>query len=186
VRQFRPGKCTRASGYDRAENDWYVEPAWTVSALAEAEKLSGRCWDPACGSGNIPKTLEARKITCLGSDIVERGFGWRDDFFDLAPGYVHSVAAIVSNPPYGQLEQFIRHALTHAPKVCVLARLAFLEGQCRQKLFTETPLARVWVSLRRISMPPGGTDAPAKGGSVAYAWFVFDEAHTGNPTLGWI
>ena len=71
-------------------------------------------------------------------------------------------------------------------KVAVLARLALLEGIKRRELFRSTPLARVWVSSRRVSMPPGGSDIEAKGGSIAYAWFVWDHAHTGSPVVGWL
>jgi hypothetical protein len=56
----------------------------------------------------------------------------------------------------------------------------------RQLMFRETPLARVWVSRRRVSMPPGGTDIEAKGGSIAYAWFVWDHRHTGKITVDWL
>jgi hypothetical protein len=51
-------------------------------------------------------------------------------------------------------------------------------------MFRETPLARVWVSSRRVSMPPGGTNIEAKGGSIAYAGFVWDHRHTGKNHRG--
>lgn len=174
----------RASGYDRAADDWYVEPAAVVNALLDVEPFVGLSWDPACGGGNIPRQFEAREMPCWGSDLVNRGYGvcgW--DFFDC----YGTVENIISNPPYGIIEQFLDHALSLATgKVALLARLAFLEGQKRRSLFLNTPLARVWVSSRRVSMPPGGSDVPAKGGSIAYAWFVWDHAHAGPPTIGWL
>lgn len=96
------------------------------------------------------------------------------------------VDVVVSNPPYGVLEEFVIHAIKLAKwKVIVLARLAFLEGQRRREFFANNPLARVWVSRRRISMPPGGRGIEAKGGTAAYAWFVFEHGHRGPPTIGW-
>lgn len=175
----------RDSGYDRAERDWYVEPAWLVDALAEVEPLSGVIWDPACGGGNIPKTLSARGLNAYGSDIADRGYGVKyNDFFEWRGP---NDCSFVSNPPYGVLQQFIEHALKITTgKVCILARLAFLEGQARKPFFQSTPLARVWVSSRRASMPPGGTDIKASGGTIAYAWFVWVPGHVGPPTLGWL
>lgn len=174
----------RASGYDRVANDWYVEPRWLVDALLDVERFDGVCWDPACGGGNIPKALAARGIAYHASDIADRGYGTTGvDFLSGAGRADH----IISNPPYGIIEAWIEHALTCTTgKVAILARLALLEGQKRKAFFARTPLARVWVSSRRASMPPGGSDLPASGGAIAYAWFVWEHGHTGQATLGWV
>lgn len=174
----------RASGYNRVASDWYVEPPSCVDALLDVEPLRGLSWDPSCGSGNIPRRMIARGLECVGSDIEDRGYGEPNvDFFEAD----RHVANIISNPPYGLIEPYIRHALGLAErKVCILARLALLEGQRRRGLFQTTPLARVWVSAKRISMPPGGSGIRPEGGSIAYAWFVWDHDHTGPATVGWI
>lgn len=174
----------RASGYKRAPNDYYCEPRWVVDALLDVEPLTGLSHDPSCGGGNIPEAIIARGGACLGSDIADRGYGHAGiDFFATN----RRVANIVSNPPFGVIEPFVRHALELTTgKVCILARLALLEGQARQPLFRETPLARVWVSSRRVSMPPGGSGIKAKGGTVAYGWFVWEHGSVGKPSLGWI
>ena len=181
---MRAREGVRASGYDRVASDWYVEPAWTVNALLDVESFTGKSWDPSCGGGNIPRVMQARGLYCVGSDIADRGFGTTDlSFFD-AEWIVNN---IVTNPPYGIIESYIERALrltTH--KVAILARLAFLEGIKRRAFFKSTPLARVWVSSRRISMPPGGTDIEAKGGAIAYAWFVWEHGHAGRPEVDWL
>lgn len=175
---------SRASGYDRVANDWYCEDRAVVDALLDVEPLSGMCWDPSCGGGNIPQAIIARGQSCFASDVADRGYGEPyTDFFT----HERHVANIVTNPPYGVIEPYIRRALAFTTgKVCILARLALLEGMKRQALFRETPLARVWVSSRRVSMPPGGTDVKAAGGTVAYAWFVWQRGYAGKPTLDWL
>jgi hypothetical protein len=174
----------RASGYARAANDFYTEPSWIVQALLGVEEFPGVTHDPACGIGTIPKAFHAKGLECGGSDIVDRGFGAVEDFF-ITSGRVDN---IVSNPPFSETERFVERALTIAQhKVAILARLAFLEGvKRRDGFFRRTPLARVWVSSRRVSMPPGGTDIPAKGGSIPFAWFVFRHGFNGEPTIGWV
>jgi hypothetical protein len=174
----------RASGYARVAADWYIEPASTVNALLDAEPFTGRSWDPSCGAGNIPRTMQARGLDCWGSDVADRGFGTTGlDFFAATD----RADNIVSNPPYGMIEPYVLKALAVTTgKVALLARLALLEGIRRRALFASTPLARVWVSSRRISMPPGGIEVEAKGGAIAYAWFVWDHQHRGAPSLGWI
>lgn len=174
----------RASGYERNAADWYVEPSWVVDALLNVETFPGQSWDPSCGAGNIPQTMQARGLECWGSDIADRGYGVTGrDFFETNERADH----IVSNPPYGVIQPYIDKALTCTTgKVAILARLALLEGGKRRAWFRTTPLARVWVSSRRVSMPPGGTDVPAKGGAIAYAWFVWEHGHQGPPQVGWL
>jgi hypothetical protein len=174
----------RASGYARAANDFYTEPSWIVEALLGVEEFPGVTHDPACGIGTIPKAFHAKGLECGGSDIVDRGFGAVEDFFSAYLGFDN----IVSNPPFSETERFVHHALHRSRrKVVILARLAFLEGVKRRDGFFRTaPLARVWVSSRRVSMPPGGTDIPARGGSIPFAWFVFRHGFYGEPTIGWV
>jgi hypothetical protein len=177
----------RASGYKRVSNDWYLEPASIVNSLLDAEPIGvdASVWDPCAGSGNIPKTCAARGIECFASDIVDRGFGQQFDFFTRGPEPEAEI--IISNPPYGCLEEFIRHALRlTTDRVIVLARLALLESVKREALFRDTPFARVWVIRRRVSIPPGGSTVKAKNGAEAYAWFVWEHGHVGPATIGWI
>ncbi|MEW9274393.1 TRM11 family methyltransferase [Gluconobacter oxydans] len=178
----------RASGYERHADDWYVEPAWAVDALLQAEQpFNGLVSDPCCGSGNIPDRLEAHGVKAIGSDRVDRADGkyvvadFRAALSMVAP------ASIVSNPPYGVAQAFVEEALGQTTdRVAVLLRLAFLEGVARGEWFKTVPLARVWVSSRRMSMPPGGSGVKAKNGTVAFAWFVFEHGHSGAPAIGWI
>lgn len=52
--------------------------------------------------------------------------------------------------------------------------------------FESTPLARVHVASRRIEMSRAGNDnGGGGGGMIAFAWFVWDRAHEGAPSLGW-
>ena len=174
----------KASGYERVTHDWYVEPKWSINALMDVECFEGISWDPSCGGGNIPKAMQECGHDCRGSDIADRGFGTTGlSFFDAAD----TVDNIITNPPYGVIEPYIIHALSLARrKVAILARLALLESAKRQAMFKSTPLARVWVSSRRMSMPPGGSNIKAVGGTIAYAWFVWEHEHSGPATLGWI
>lgn len=175
----------------RAAHDFYVEPRWAVEALLEVERFPGQSWDPACGGGTIVQAMRARGYACGGTDIEPRGGTTvTADFLVPHPAegvpfsFVHN---IVTNPPFALAEAFIARALSLATaKVAMLLRLSFLEGQARRTLFETTPLARVWVFSRRVSMPPGGSCSPAKGGAVAFAWYVWQHGHRGPPQLGWL
>lgn len=178
---------SRHSGYVRADNDWYAEPRHAIDALLDVETFWGMIWDPACGSGNIPDACKARELDAVGSDIISRtpDYPMTSDFLTTPP--LHATS-IISNPPYLLAEMFALHALSIAQnKVALLTRTMFLEGQGRHaRLFKPYPFARMWQFSSRISMPPGGTDVPARNGSIAYMWLVWDPEHRGAPTVGWL
>jgi len=193
----------KASGYERHATDWYVEPRWATDALLAKESFACETLDPACGQGNIVRSLRAHGVDAWGQDVVARYdqceadgrdkpmFGAPADFLtDVPADALGNVANIVSNPPYGQATRFIENGLARARcKVAVLLRLAFLESEKRAVLFERTPLARVYVFANRLSMPPGELlqrgEIEAKGGSVAFAWFVWEHGHVGKPILDW-
>ena len=170
---------------DREKDDFYPTPSEATCSLLKAEAFGPDVWEPACGDGAISRLFEAAGHRVVSTDLVDRGYGEpRVDFLMerrlLAP-------QIVTNPPFKMAEQFVRHSLDlGAEKVAMLLRLAWLEGAERKKLFDSTPLARVHVASRRINMARAGTDYGGGGGSmIAFAWFVWERAHSGPPTLGW-
>lgn len=176
---------------ERSGEDWYCEPASTVHAMADVEPLFGPGHDPCCGGGNIPKALISRGLDCAGSDLVDRGYGVIHDFMGRDPWPFSYPAWMVMNPPFEHAVDFIDRAMTIARwKVCALVRLSFLEGKRRKPWFEDLPLARVWVSASRISMPPGhllrdGLIEP-KGGAVAFCWLVLEHGHRGPAQIGWL
>lgn len=176
----------RSSGYKYADHGWYVEPEIAVDLLIEKELFVGPIWDPACGTGNIPKTLNRNGYNCIGTDLVDRGYG--DGPSDFLMSNV-TACNIVSNPPYHIAEAFVTHALSSARcKVAMLLRTGFLEGRGRyQRLYKDNPPQRIWQFSPRISMPPGGTNVPAKGGFVQYCWIIWDnEAPHNGVAFDWL
>jgi hypothetical protein len=181
--------------YDREPDDWYAEPPWAVESLLDAMGMlapPGPVWDPACGSGTIPDVLSQRKIRHFASDIRAAHPVVRGDFLKFSKPPM-GVRSILCNPPYRDIEAWIRHAHRIMPPgapVVFLARLSLLEGQARYRnLWQACPPVRVWVHCKRVSIPPAGQDIPARGGSVAYAWFEWRVKHYGEqlvPAVRWI
>lgn len=169
----------------REKDDFYPTPPEGTRALLRVEMFDGDIWEPACGDGAISKELEAAGYRVVSTDLVDRGYGRpRIDFLmerqPLAPN-------IVTNPPFKMVAPFMRQALAlSSRKMAMLLRLACLEGAERGDIFATSPLARVWVFRRRLQFNRGGVKASDNGGMVAFAWFVWDHAHSGPPTLGWL
>jgi hypothetical protein len=190
----RPSGIGLPSGRERAHDEFYLEPRWLINALLDVETFDGSVLDPFCGGGNIVGACLQRGITATGSDLWDRGFGERRDAFDIA----EPIDNVLSNPPFRGIEQVIEHFLPLVRhKLVLLARLNILEGLERYALYRESPPARVWVSSRRASIPPGNlahprdefgamNPLPASGGSTAYGFVVWDRDYTGPTVLGWI
>lgn len=179
----------RSSGYERQPQEWYVESRHAIDALLDVEKFSKIIWDPACGGGNIPKACADRGYSVVGTDITYREYGYGDtDFLTETSLKPKGAFSVVVNPPFSLAVDFTLRSFTlGATKTAILQRTTWLEGERRYKqLFSLNKLKNIWQFRSRVSMPPGGVDVEAKNGSVAYAWYVFDKAHDGLPTLGWL
>jgi hypothetical protein len=165
--------------------DFYPTPEWATYALIENERFEGSIWEPACGDGTMVRALRDTGLPIEASDLFDRGYGETGiDFLTSA----RQVENIITNPPFNSAEGFVEAGLRQAThKLCLLLRLAFLEGANRQRtIFAVNPPARVWVFSERITFYPAG--AVQKGsGTTAYAWFIWDKRHSGSATeLKWL
>jgi hypothetical protein len=166
--------------------DLYETPPEATLALLRAEQLPHRLWEPAAGRGAIVKILRAAGHEVLASDLVDYGepthFVRRDFLMERkAPD---GCEAIVTNPPFRLADQFVAHALELCPRVVMLLRLAFLESVRRRGILEDRGLARVHVFRDRLPrMHRDGWDGPRASSTTAYAWFVWDRAHTGPTEL---
>lgn len=179
-----PGKLRAEHARERWDSDYYVEPAECVHRLFDTVQFDGVIHDPCAGSGTIPKVAAAHGYDVTCSDLVDRGF---------CPGGVDFLTDetmrdnIVSNPPYRLAEAMFAHACRHVRgKVAFIVRLPFLAGQKRKaNLFAHYRPSLVVILSKRPSMPPGGTDVPAKGGTSDYGWLVFSRAYFGPTIMEW-
>jgi len=172
---------------DREKDDYYPTPPAAISALLAVERFDGRILEPCCGDGAISRVLEEAGYEVHSTDLIDRGYGVGGLDF-LSPAYpATGCENIVTNPPYRLALEFVEKSLSlTSGKVAMLLRLAFLETERRRKLFERTPLARVHVFSRRITMHPAGIPRNQGKGMIAFAWFVWDHRHLGAPTVNWI
>lgn len=181
---MRLNGATRADDDGRPADDFYPTPPEATQALLRVESFDGPIWEPACGNGAISKVLEAAGYRVVSTDLNDRGFG--EPRIDFLMEYAPRAPNIVTNAPFKLAEEFAAHAVRLTTgKVAMLFRLAFLEGIERRQLFENTPIARVYVFSKRLQLLREG-DQMARGGMMAFAWFVWEHGYTGKPTLGWI
>jgi hypothetical protein len=171
-------------------DDFYPSPREAVDSLLsiESDNLPRFIWEPACGDGAIVMPLRASGFTVHATDLVARGCPDSEagcDFLMPFPVPV-GVEGIITNPPFKNADEFVAKALSIAPYVAILARIAFLEGIERKGFFERNKPARVHVSSRRLPMMHrGGWDGPISTSTTCFAWFVWDARHTGEPVIRW-
>lgn len=171
--------------------DLYETPTVAVDTLLALEPMPVHVWEPACGPGAIVHALRAHGHTVTATDLVnyecpdsqsERDFL---AYMKAPPG----VEAVVTNPPYKNrlAEKFVLTARNLVPRVAMLMRLAFLESEQRKPLFQEGDLSKVIVFSRRLPMMHRANwDGPKANSGMAFAWFVWDRAHTGPSQIQWV
>lgn len=181
------GTGNKAASLKVRRNDLYETPAVAVHALLGVERLPHCIWEPACGPGAIVRELRAAGLSVYATDLVNYASpdqdmaGW--DFL-LERQLPLGVEAIVTNPPFKNAQAFVVHALTLAPKVVMLLRLAFLESERRRDVLDSSPLARVHVFRKRLPMMHRKEwEGPKANSGMAFAWFVWERGYVGAPTL---
>lgn len=94
---------------------------------------------------------------------------------------------VITNPPYCIAQEAIEHLLKVARKrVYMLLKLQFLEGISREEFFKTTPLKKVWVFRKRVTMYPAGEEKPKNSSTIAFALYEWEHSYKGEPTIGWL
>lgn len=193
-------KQKHAHLWEQNDRHWYVEPERCTAQLLEVERFNGAIHDPACGRGNIVRTLIEAGYTAVGTDIERRvpeGTDWflgEVDFLagDMPPFHYPN---IVMNPPFFRAkgaEGFIRKALSIAEgKVAAFLDMRFIAGEGRARgLFADHPPYRIWMVTPRPSCPPGEyllAGGEPMGGTADYCWMVWDRTAPFYGTMtGWL
>lgn len=170
---------------NREKDDFYPTPPEGTQALLSVEQFDGPIWEPACGDGGISKVLLANGHEVISTDLVDRDYG--ESRVDFLMEWQPRAPNIVTNPPFKMVAPFMQKALSlSVGKIAFLLRLACLEGVERGEIYRQTPLARVWVFSKRLTIWRNGDPTSHRGGTVAFAWFIWDRAYTGKPTIGWL
>lgn len=168
--------------------DWFRTPAWATEALLAREAFPGAVWECAAGDGAMADPLAAAGYRVVATDVAPQRADVLPRDFLQEQSLPDGCQSIVTNPPFKLGGEFALHALAlGARKVALIQRLAFLEGAARERtLFGPNPPTRVWVFSRRVTMWFGEVADPGdKGGSMAFAWIVWERGQPGTQ-LGWI
>lgn len=182
--KFKRAQSLVGSSAGRPDDDFYPTPPEAIGALLAVEQFEGEIWEPACGDGAICRVMEAAGYRIKATDLIDRGYGEAPHDFLDSP---YRSANIVTNPPFKLAEQFVRLSLKRTTgKVCLLCKVQFLEGVKRKLMFESTPLKRVWVFSKRVTMARNGKRENYSSSMMCFCWFVWEHGFEDDPTLGWL
>lgn len=184
-------KSKNAHLWERDENDWYIEPAWCSARLFDVEKFDGSIFDPAAGVGGIVQSARNAGYAAGGIDLIQRrnNFGIKGghNFFSTRLFSGTLFDNIVSNPPFGRIEEF-SHLAVKAARFKV-ALLFPVRRVAHALWLRDLPLAHIYYLTPRPSMPPGRVvmrGIKPGSGQQDFAWLVFDKMHHGDITHAWL
>ncbi|WP_448208682.1 hypothetical protein [Azospirillum sp. sgz302134] len=176
--------------------DFLPTAPWAVRAFVEqylADDLAGSVvLEPACGGGDMARTLCEYAPTVLTADIADYGLAGIDgrpvrigDFLAWEPD--REIDWVITNPPFKRAEAFIQHARRFARRgVAVLVRHAFSESIGRfERLFRDTRPDLEAVYVERVNMVLGRLD-PEISTATAYTWMVWRTGGDGDTRKRWI
>ena len=168
---------------EREQNDYYATEPKAARLLLELEDFNN-ILEPACGQGHLSKVFEKYEKNVTSSDLIDRGYGMKKNFFH----YTEWNGDIVTNPPYKYALEFAKHSLKIIPegrKVALFLKLQFLESKKRKQFFLKYPLKTLYVSSSRLICAKNGEFNKIKSSAVAYCWFVWKKGYKGDTIIKW-
>ena len=178
---------------EREIDDFYATSPIAIDLLKKKIDLPYKILEPACGSGCLSERLKEHNHDVYSYDIVDRGYGKVQNFFEMLIPPIEGDFAIVTNPPYKYALQFVKHSLNIVPNnnlVCMFLKTTFAEGKRRyNELFSVTPPTCVLQCIERVLCAKNADfDYMVNhgGSAVSYAWWVWRKGYKGKTILDWI
>ena len=141
------------SKQERETMDYYATEPKAIDLLASKFDIPHRVWECACGGGSLSQRLKERGHEVISTDIIDRGYEGFNGECDFLSRLFHPTIegdyAIVTNPPYKFVTEFVLTALDVLPDgcyLCLFLKTTALESRGRwEKIYKTTPPIRLSV-----------------------------------------
>lgn len=183
--------ATNHSEGERETNDFYATDPSVLALLSVKYDIPKVVMEPACGTGCLSQWLTDNGHKVYSSDIVDRGYGKVQDFFDILT-LPEDCNCILTNPPYKYATEFVLHALDllgDGGHAVFFLKTMFLETERRyREIFKNYPPRFVFQFIRRAMCAKNADfeEARRMGSAVSYAFFVWEKGYTGKTVIDWI
>ncbi len=197
------GLGNQSASKDERGDDFYQTAPELIHALLCVEAFAPHVWEPSCGYGAIAGPMADAGYSVGLSDFVDRGHADKDGVIQSQADFLATNKHwpverlglpaggfdIVTNPPFGIVNDYIAHALrVHQPRK--MAMLLNLNAVCgadndnRNFWMDICPPARIHVFTRRAPMMHReGYDGPRNGSQMNVGWFVWEQAAPDVPNI---
>jgi hypothetical protein len=150
------------SKQERETMDYYATEPKAIDLLASKFDIPHRVWECACGGGSLSQRLKERGHEVISTDIIDRGYEGFDGECDFLSRLFHPTIegdyAIVTNPPYKFVTEFVLTALDVLPDgcyLCLFLKTTALESRGRwEKIYKTTPPPDTSFSASTASFAP--------------------------------
>jgi hypothetical protein len=166
-------------GHARLAGDRYytLDANKIVPALVKHLELDGRgVCEPAAGAGHLSDALAQNGVSVVAQHDISPGAPTveRADFFEFN-ALPAGARAIITNPPFDQIEAFARHALELTRPVrgfvAFLVRSEWTSAACRRSLVHQHPALVLKIDLtRRPRWVADSSGSPRH----YFSWIVWD------------
>lgn len=125
------------SSKDRPSTDFYPTPPEVTKALLEFLKIptDKTLWECACGRGHMTKVMEEFGYKVISTDLNDFGFG--ETGIDFTNAETRECQWIITNPPFIELEAFIRQCIKFGIPFAMLLKSQYWHSKKRLALFQE-------------------------------------------------
>lgn len=172
-----PVPLHRKNPYHINGDPFPTPPAFTKVLLRNIN-IPDPIWEPACGKGDMVRTLVLDNYQVFATDLYDCGYSshaTRDFLTAKLPS--RSIKSIVTNPPYAMALEFALRGIHHMCNsgvrlVALLLPIHFMGSSLRyNELFTKHKPSKVIVISNRMKTEAGSSF------NFNHAWFVW----THNP-----
>lgn len=177
----------------RQEHDYYATHPQAVRDFLDKLKQDGvelnqTIVEPACGEGHMAKVFEQYGHYVIATDLINRGYGEVQDFFDIHFPIVG--ADIFTNPPFKFAEEFAYKGLEllegEGDKLGLFVKIQFLESKSRKILFEKHHPKYIYIYSERQQCSMNGDFENLKAKTQAYIWVIWENGYKGETITRWI
>lgn len=154
-------------------------------------------WEPCAGRGDIARYVESQGFNVWATDLNRwHPWGYGIAGVNILQTDFTGCHNLITNPPFGILNDILRHILPQLPngaRVSMLVRLASIETQERVAILKKYGgLKLVMPYAYRIGCPKVNKQtgelltSKRDSSAVAYTWLHWQKGYTGRPQIEWI
>jgi hypothetical protein len=162
----RPG-VEHSRPANRHPDGFYKTPETATLALISAigPYLDAEIHEPACGDGAIARVLTRHGYRVVATDLIDRGYGYRADFFKKGP----ASPIVITNPPFHLADRFIAESVPNVRLVALLLKSDYWHARSRIALHAAFPPRQELILTWRLDWT--GQKRP----TMNCTWFVWGD-----------